>query len=223
MPNFKPIPIGTVFTRLTAKRPGEPRQQKNGTLLSTTVCNCLCGVEVMVLNKRLRSGGTTSCGCLHRERFTTRTHGHSPRAQGKTRTYRIWAGMKSRCTNPKATDFPRYGGSGITVCDRWLSFENFLADMGECPPNLEIDRYPNQSGNYESGNCRWATRTQQNRNARSNRIFTVMGVTGCLAELCEHFGTNASLVNSRLIRGWPIERAIFEPLHSKAARRTVPP
>lgn len=92
-------------------------------------------------------------------------HGHAPRT-GITRTYRIWCAMRARCQYPSINGYADYGGRGITVCDRWREdFRNFLADMGECPPGLSIDRVDND-GNYEPGNCRWATSLEQRRNQR---------------------------------------------------------
>jgi hypothetical protein len=96
----------------------------------------------------------------------TRTHGQA--GGGGTRTYHAWKGMVRRCTNPSSADWVRYGGRGITVCSRWLRFEDFLADMGQCPDGLTLDRI-NNNGNYEPGNCRWTTWEQQMRNRRSNR------------------------------------------------------
>lgn len=95
------------------------------------------------------------------------------------------------------------------------SYEKFLADNGECPPGCEIDRYPNPEGNYEPGNVRWATRSQQMRNTTVNRIETVRGVTACIAELIERFQVNAGRVLMRLHRGWPIELAFFAPKNAK--------
>lgn len=91
------------------------------------------------------------------------THGHTI-SRAPSRTYVTWSHMIQRCTNPKRPAYARYGGRGITVCDRWLKFENFLADMGERPDGKTLDRFPNNKGNYEPGNCRWATVTEQNQN-----------------------------------------------------------
>jgi len=93
---------------------------------------------------------------------------HGQAARGGTRTYHAWKAMLWRCTNPLSADWERYGGRGISVCNRWRHFENFLADMGPCPDDLSLDRINNE-GNYELGNCRWTTFEQQMVNRRSNR------------------------------------------------------
>ncbi|TWA32951.1 hypothetical protein FB007_10931 [Sinorhizobium medicae] len=96
-------------------------------------------------------------------------HGHTADRK-MTPEYRTWANMIARCTNPRASHFDRYGGRGIKVCERWNSFENFLADMGSRPSlRHSLDRWPDVHGNYESGNCRWATHREQCRNRSSNR------------------------------------------------------
>ena len=136
-------------------------------------CRCSCGKNAIIYESNLLSGNTQSCGCLRRETLskihkgntTNVIHGHA-----RTGEYRSWRAMWLRCTNPKILSWKYYGGRGITVCDRWKSFENFLADMGERPKGKTLDRYPNRNGNYEPSNCRWATWHEQalNRSPRTH-------------------------------------------------------
>lgn len=128
-------------------------------------CRCDCGSDCVVDAGHLRSGHTTSCGCVRRATIGNLKHG-----QSKSLEYLIWNGMRQRCSNPKNSHFRYYGGRGIRVCDQWqASFENFIADMGAKPsPKHTIDRINNE-GNYEPGNCRWATYSQQNKNRRPRK------------------------------------------------------
>lgn len=141
------------------------------------VCRCDCGGEKVTNTHHLRSGNTTSCGCVQRERASEANrvrirHGHT-RDNGKggratSPEYRSWKAMLERCRNPNAPNYHLYGGRGITVCDRWLGrdgFVNFLADMGARPKGTSLDRI-NTDGDYEPGNCRWADAKTQSTNRR---------------------------------------------------------
>jgi hypothetical protein len=128
--------------------------------------------------------------------------------------YQSWVEMRTRCHNSSRDSYQDYGGRGIRVCDRWRdSFESFWADMGSTyEPGLTIDRIDVNKG-YEPGNCQWATRKQQNRNTRRNMMIQFRGETRCLGEWCELLDLPYHSIYTRLSRGWPVERALTEPIH----------
>lgn len=132
-----------------------------------------------------------------------------------TSEYRAWINMRSRCDNPNTPGFHNYGGRGIYVCERWYSFENFLADMGPRPAEkFSVDRI-DVNGNYEPSNCRWADSKTQCRNMSVNRIVEFNGKRVTLAEAVEATGVKYNTILYRLKRGWPMERALTEAIHAK--------
>lgn len=181
------------------------RGQQN---VSVWDCVCDCGKSQTVRIGSLRTAA--SCGCRQREAAAAyhTKHGHCSRSSGETRTHRIWKGMITRCTNPKSKHWLKYGARGIGVCERWRKFENFLADMGQVPPGLTLEREDN-AGNYEPGNCRWATPLEQAQNTRRNNKITINGVTKILAEWARESGVHRRTIMSRLALGWDAHSAVF--------------
>ncbi len=145
-----------------------------------------------------------------------RRYRHGYKTAGKySSEYSIWSNIRARCRNQNNTQYRSYGGRGIEVCERWATdFLNFLADMGRRPsPDHSIDRIDND-GNYEPGNCRWATRSEQARNRRSSRFIEFNGKSMTLAAWADESGVNMRALHLRLKNGWPLERALTEPLRA---------
>jgi hypothetical protein len=154
----------------------------------------------------LRNGMTKSCGCLRRENPSHVTHGkrHTP-------TYEIWKSMKARCSNPRNKSYASYGGRGITFDPAWNSFETFLADMGEKPSGLSLDRKDND-GPYSKANCRWTTGKVQCRNKRSNSGFKLDGVWKTWAGWADQGVVSQQLLRSRFVKyGWDFLTALETP------------
>lgn len=194
---------------------------------ATWVCRCDCGIECRVVGSQLtkRSGsGTKSCGCLLREVIGARYRTHGLK---KTALYNIWAQMKARCLNPKSDPYDDYGGRGIRVCKEWgQSFEAFARKLGKRPsPGHSIDRIDN-NGHYSCGeceectangwpfNCRWATRSEQSRNRRSNRLVEWGGEKLTVSEWAERTGINRDVLLGRLNAGWSVDRVMSSPVRS---------
>jgi hypothetical protein len=168
-------------------------------------CVCTCGTEKIVHEHHLRDGASKSCGCLVREvtKAAKTIHG-----MHGTPTYHSWNAMRARCERPTNNRFADYGARGIAVCERWRSsFSNFLADMGVCPPGMSIERMDND-GNYEPGNCRWATDMEQANNSRHNHILEHAGRSQSCTAWARELGINVKAIYARLRRGDSVERAL---------------
>jgi hypothetical protein len=165
-------------------------------------CECTCGKIVTTKREYLLKGKPKSCGCYKHDVTVERNtkHGHSIR-ENKSPAYIAWCGMMSRCYTINRNDSQHYRKRGICVISRWHKFENFLADMGLPPKGFTLERR-NVNKNYSPKNCKWATWKTQQRNRRNNRIITVKGITGCVAEVCEKLNFPKATVYERLCRGW---------------------
>lgn len=174
------------------------------------LCECECGIRKSIRVDHLKSGRSQSCGCLCRER-NSKVHLRHGRA-GIAPEYKSWSHIKGRCLNSKDRAFDRYGGRGITVCDHWMDFAAFFEDMGSRPgPGYSIDRIDN-NGNYEPGNCRWATAKEQARNKRNNRVLTFNGTAMALSAWAETNGIPYATLQMRLRAGWSIEKTLCNPV-----------
>lgn len=164
-------------------------------------CRCECGKEVVVSGRYLRAGRTISCGCVRTERIRkmSTTHGwkHTPE-------YNSWQRAKARCFLKSDRKYSDYGGRGITMCPEWTaSFQAFIDYMGPRPKDTSLDRI-NNNGNYEPGNCRWATRTEQVRNRRKTIFLTHDGLTLSMPEWAERLGIKYDTLKAKRRKGGPI-------------------
>jgi hypothetical protein len=176
---------------------------------------CVCGTEKPIaardltrvrIDAKRKTATVHSCGCM-----ASKTKAEKRRTHGGAGTpeHESWTSMLSRCFNPAVESFPNYGGRGITVCQRWRnSFAAFLKDMGPRPTGTSLDRYPNNDGNYEPGNCRWATMREQASNTRRNRFYELSGERLTIQQVATKVGMSYWTLRSRLDRGVSIEQAV---------------
>lgn len=168
-------------------------------------CRCDCGVEREVASSSFSQNGTKSCGCFNREVAAARQYKHG---RAGTSTFKIWCAMRERCSSPRVKAYKNYGARGISVCERWESFENFIADMGERPDGLTLERKNNLLG-YSKDNCVWATPHAQARNKRNNILVCWDDHVMVLKDAAKHFGVNYQLAHNRIRKlGWSVSDAL---------------
>lgn len=140
-------------------------------------------------------------------------HGHT--ANGASPTYRTWRGMHIRCTKPNHPKYHRYGGAGITICDKWKTFQGFLEDMGERPEGTSLDRIDSTLG-YCKENCRWADIYTQNRHARRRRMVSYKGRAMPTVEWAKELGVDPGALYNRIQRGWSDSDIISKPFKKRS-------
>jgi hypothetical protein len=168
-------------------------------------CTCICGTQKVVSGSELRKGRVRSCGCQTKALLSVAMTKHG---MSRAPVYRTWAAMLSRCSNPRTPQYAHYGARGIYVCERWHTFENFVADMGLPPPGGSIER-KDTNGPYTPENCCWATTAEQHKNRRNSRNVTFNGVTDTLAAHARRAGLRYDTAHYRIFRrGWSVHDAL---------------
>lgn len=197
-PKGKPRPScsqdlsGRTFNLLTVQSRAENRGDKR----AYWNCLCICGQSTIANSHDLKSGHTKSCGCwnIHTRKVKATTHGHgSSRKEKRNKTYLAWLNMRRRCSVPTAKGYMNYGGRGIKVCDAWHDFESFLRDMGEAPAGMSLERL-DVNGNYEPGNCTWASLEDQSNNKRTTVFVELDGTRLSLSQAARAIGCSPGRV-----------------------------
>lgn len=197
--------VGCRFGRLVVL----DRAENIGTRVAW-VCACDCGNLTIAITSNLTRGHTQSCGCMKKERAgrAQLKHGRS-----KTPIYGVWCNMRTRCENKNNARYADYGARGTKVCERWLVFDNFYADMGDAPEGMTLDRKDND-GDYSPENCRWATPQEQNSNTRKNTFLTFAGKTQTVSAWAHEKGMRQSRLWLRLAAGWTVDKALTTPVRN---------
>ena len=193
------IELGRTFGLLTVEQEVEPTSGKR-----RYACVCACGSRKVVYAYNLKSGHTSSCGCLCRQRTSKANSRHR---MSKTKIYGVWQQMKQRCDKDYAPNRRWYKGQGISYDESWSDFDVFYRDMGDPPEGCSLDRI-DPRGNYSKSNCRWATRREQAQNTRRNKMITHNGMTLCQSEWERVLGFSAGVIQKRMWRGWSVEKAL---------------
>lgn len=192
---------GKIFGRLTVIK-----EISISTRRTFWECRCECGKIKVVVGDALKNGDTRSCGCLRAEVTAERSLKHGDKRNRRdTKEYKAWSKAKSRCYNKNDQKFPIYGGRGIRMSGEWLNdYSVFLENMGRCPRGKTLDRI-DVNGNYEPGNCRWATPKEQARNTRNNVWLEFNGETKIEADWADELGIDRRRFNYLYKRGLTVE------------------
>lgn len=171
---------------------------------------CECGKRIITYRSDVKAGKSTSCGCMR-----TVTHGHAGR---RSPEYASWSSMRDRCSaKPGTNHYKNYVARGIVVCDRWKSFDLFLEDMGPRPEGHTIDRIDVNRG-YSKDNCRWATKSQQNRNMKNTKRIECFGVSLSIPDWADRTGIPRWILRARIKLGWSAEQALTTPSQRRKKR-----
>lgn len=215
-----PVPVDAMYGFMTVLGNAPPRGNRGEMWLRV---RCVCGTEMEVSSYKLRTGHTKSCGCQKRNLIVS-TMKWKGLSKPYAAEYTAWRHMNDRCHNPEHPNYPPYGGRGIRVCARWReSFETFLDDLGARPSSKHsLDRVDND-GNYEPGNCRWATRFEQDSNTSRVHLLEFNGERLTIREWSRRTGINREVLRRRVrILGWSPERALTEPVPQRGGRYATP-
>ncbi len=173
------------------------------------VVECFCGRKFITRITGLENGKVTSCGCRRRDGLIRRVTRHN---MSKSSEYKAWESMKARCLYEKSKFYYKYGGRGITICDKWMDFKNFYRDMGNKPDEKYSLERIDVNGNYEPSNCRWATRREQDRNKTNTVYINYNGEKWVLMDLAKKFNIHQQTLKQRVISGMTAEEAISKPI-----------
>lgn len=183
------------------------------------IVRCVCGKtkSVSLVSLKYAVRPTKSCGCMRIKLLSAaqKKHGHSVKLKGtpEFRTYIAWQSMIWRCHNKNRSDYPRYGGRGIGVCERWSSYENFLSDVGLAPIGMSLGRKDNDAG-YSPENCEWQTAQKQANSRSTNRLIKAFGKTQTISEWSRETGIRKDTLRRRIEMGWSIKRVLTDRVRS---------
>lgn len=202
------------FINITGKRFGRlivlERLDKPSYKGASWLCKCDCGNSIIASSQSIRIGHTKSCGCYNKEiRKQICIERNTTHNKSKTKVFHTWTNIRQRCNNPNISAYHKYGAKGIKVCERWNSFENFFADMGNPPTNKHTIERIDSRGHYEPSNCKWATMEEQQNNRTNNRLIEYNKQKMTLQKWSKLMGIDRKTISRRIDNGWPIEKALF--------------